>query len=168
MEEKILIAYASKYGSTAEVAQGIGRILAEQGQTVDVKSMASIDRLDSYRAIVLGSPIYATRWLPEAEDFVNRFKISLTDLPVACFTVCMALRDGSEKSRILVAHWMKPVYEVINPVATGLFAGALEARRMGLIWHVILWLRKTPQGDFRDWPEIQTWASRLPSAFAVN
>lgn len=168
MTKKLLVAFASRYGSTAEIAQAIGRILAEQGRIVDVSPIASIDTLDPYCGIVLGSPIYATRWLPEAVEFVNRFKTPLTALPVACFTVCMALRDDTEKSRKLVANWMKPVYEMINPVETGLFAGALEARRMGLIWHVILWLRKTQQGDFRDWPAIQSWASQLPSAFAIN
>jgi menaquinone-dependent protoporphyrinogen oxidase len=70
----ILVAYASKYGST----QGIGERIAEQlrqlGKQAEARSMDDVSDPSSYEAFVLGSGVYAGSWLKEGrESFTSRF-----------------------------------------------------------------------------------------------
>jgi hypothetical protein len=57
MPNKILVAYASRTGSTAGVAEAIGQILAESGAPVEVGHMQDVKDLAPYRAVVAGSAI---------------------------------------------------------------------------------------------------------------
>nr|HQD26703.1 flavodoxin domain-containing protein [Methanoculleus thermophilus] len=65
MAERILVAYATRYGSTADVAEAIGDELRKSGADVDVKPVGEVRDLSLYRAAVIGSPIYMGKWLPE-------------------------------------------------------------------------------------------------------
>ena len=59
MSGRILVAYASRGGSTAGVAEAIGQTLAAGGSEVDVRSMTEIDDVTAYQAVVAGSAIQA-------------------------------------------------------------------------------------------------------------
>ena len=165
---KVLIAHASKYGSTAEIAQFIGDKLRVQGIHVDIRPVSEIDSVSDYDGYIVGSPIYATRWMPSAMQFLERFRDTLAQKPTAYFTVCMALRGNEEKMRPVVTNWVKPQCDLLAPVALGLFSGALEWRRMGWIWRFILWVRKSPQGDFRNWHAIEKWTCALPEKLRLS
>jgi hypothetical protein len=56
--ERVLVAYGSKHGSTAEIADRIGERLREAGHEVDVLPAGSVTDLDRYEAVVLGSAVY--------------------------------------------------------------------------------------------------------------
>ena len=164
---KILIVYASRYGSTAEIAQFISEKLSLQGYQTNLMPAYAVQSIEGYDGVVLGSAIYATHWLPAAIQFLERFRSDLAQVPVAYFTVCMALRGNEEKMRPVVGNWIKPQCELVPPVSQGFFPGVLEWRRMGWVWRLILWLRKSPQGDFRNWRAIEDWALTLPEKFRL-
>ena len=72
MNDKILVTYASRAGSTAGVAEAIGKILAENGVQVEVSPMNEVYDLSPYRAVVAGSAIQGGKWLPEAMQFMQK------------------------------------------------------------------------------------------------
>jgi menaquinone-dependent protoporphyrinogen oxidase len=165
MENKILIAYASRAGSTAGVAEAIGRALAEGGLRVDVRPMAEIADVEPYAAVVAGSAVRGG-WLPEAIEFVRAHQIALRRKPFASFLVCISLAmRGGELYRAGLAKHLAPVRALVHPVSEGLFAGALDvaalpaADRMKMRIPVTLGI--FPEGDHRDWEKIRTWAADL-------
>jgi len=127
MSNKILVAYASRTGSTEGVAQAIGKVLVECGTEVDVCEMQAVKDITPYQAVVAGSGIQGQQWLPEAMQFIRTHKAALASKPFAAFLVCMtlAMRNG-EKYRTHVAEWLAPVRVLVRPISEGLFAGALD------------------------------------------
>src|SRR5512133_2873747 len=122
MNTKILVTYASRFGSTAGVAEAIGKTLAESGAQVDVLSMREVKSLAGYDAVVAGSAINGGAWLPEAMQFVREHQLELKRKPFATFLVCMTLtmRSG-EQYRTHIASWLDPVRALVMPVSEGLF-----------------------------------------------
>ena len=110
MSNKILVTYASRTGSTAEVAAAIGKTLAENGTEVDVLSMNEVKDLSPYQAVVAGSAIRGSKWLPEAMEFIKTHRTELAQKRFAEFTVCITLAmSNGEKYRAGVAEWVAPV-----------------------------------------------------------
>jgi menaquinone-dependent protoporphyrinogen oxidase len=164
MKDKILVAYASKCGSTSEVAKAIGQTLANNGTTVDVRPIDKVTDLSVYRAVVLGSAIRQGRWLPEAKKFVETHQQALSRVPTAYFTVCMTLAQDTEGNRRKVAAYLEPVHQILRPIEEGFFAGKLDYGRLGLVERLVMEsMKHAPQGDFRNWTAIQTWAQALPA-----
>ena len=168
MPNKILVAYASRIGSTTGVAEAIGRTLAESGAQVDVLPMQDVKDLTPYRAVVAGSPIRDRQWLPEAMEFVQEHRAGLARKPFAVFLVCMTLAmPNGEKYRQGVAEWLQPVRALVRPVREGLFAGTLdmskiESWRDRLKFRVSVALGVWTEGDHRDWKAIRQWTENLP------
>ncbi len=162
MTKRVLIAYASKVGSTADVAAEIGRVI-EQGSNVavDVQPVGKVNRVSGYDAVIIGSAIRHSKWLPSAVQFVERNREALRKVPVAYFVVCMTMRDDTEKNRQTVMAYMNPVRKVLQPLDIGLFAGELEYERFPFFTRLLIALNRLPQGDFRNWNAIRAWASNL-------
>lgn len=91
MKQKILVTYASRFGSTEGVAQAIGKTLSEAGADVDVLPMSRVNELSMYKSVVAGSAINGGAWLPEAIQFLRDHLGELKRKPFAAFLVCMAL-----------------------------------------------------------------------------
>jgi menaquinone-dependent protoporphyrinogen oxidase len=166
MNDKILVTYASRAGSTAGVAEAIGKTLAESGAHVDVLPMQSVTDLSPYRAVVAGSAIQSAQWLPEAMQFVQAHRAELDRKPFAAFLVCMTLAMKKGDYRQHVAAWLEPVRDVVHPVSEGLFAGALDLRKIPsfgdrLKFRLSVLLGVWSEGDHRDWDAIHTWAANL-------
>jgi menaquinone-dependent protoporphyrinogen oxidase len=169
MDKKILVTYASKYGSTGGVADAIGKKLCSKGATVDVLLMKNAVNLSSYQGVVVGSAIYMGKWLPEAVDFVKKNVEVLRRIPVAYFLVCMTLCKPTEENRAKVLAYLDPVLKAIpeiKPVGIGAFAGALDYNNLSWLNKKILKSKGTPEGDFRDWKAIRAWAEE--SAFTKS
>jgi menaquinone-dependent protoporphyrinogen oxidase len=161
MEKKVLVAYASKYGSTGGVADAIGKELCAKGVSVDVTLIKNARNIGSYQGVVIGSAIYMGKWMPEAVDFVKKNKDALRRVPVAYFLVCMTLARPTDKNRAEVLSYMDPVLKEaseIKPVGIGTFAGAIDYNKLSWIYKKILKSKGTPEGDFRDWNAIRAWA----------
>jgi len=159
---KILVAYATKAGSTAEVAAEIGRVIESKGGCqVDVRPVGKLNGVDGYDAVVIGSAIRAGKWLPEATKFVEKHRDALGRVPVALFTVCLTMKDDTEENRRTVAAYLDPVREVVQPVEMGLFAGVMDYSKLPFILRLMMKAMKSPQGDFRDWEAITSWADNI-------
>src|SRR3970282_2633114 len=126
MNDKILVTYASRAGSTGGVAEAIGKTLAESGAQVEVRPMKDVKDLAPYRAVVVGSAIQGGRWLPEAMRFMQTHRAALAQKPFAAFLVCMTMAMKRESWRRAVPDWMAPVRALVKPVKEGYFAGALD------------------------------------------
>jgi menaquinone-dependent protoporphyrinogen oxidase len=161
MSERILVAYASKCGSTGEVAEAIGEALCNGGAAVDVQRVKNVSDVSPYRAVVVGSAIRMGRWLPEAVKFVEMHRDALSQVPVAYFAVCMTLQEDTEENRREAAAYLDPVREMVQPVDAGLFAGAMDYGKLSLPFRWIIQAMKVPEGDFRDWDSIRAWGTNL-------
>ena len=173
MQNKILVTYASRAGSTADVAEAISKTLMEGGAAVEVLPMQAVKDLSSYRAIIVGSAIRKSKWLPEAVQFVRANQETLRHKSLAMFTVCIALaRSNDEQYRSAVAGWVAPVRALVRPLSEGLFAGMLDFSKLPINWDTLL-LRATvaagifPRGDHRDWQAIRGWAESLKPLLEV-
>lgn len=167
MNDRILVTYASRAGSTAGVAEAIGKTLAEDGAQVDVLPMQEVKDVSPYRAVVAGSAIQRAQWLPEAMQFVQTNQAALAQKPFAAFLVCMTLAmPGAEKYRQGVAEWLGPVRAMLRPVSEGLFAGALDLSKVPsladrLKFRLSVAFGVWKEGDHRDWAAIRAWAADL-------
>ena len=159
--DRVLVAYASKAGSTAEVAAVIARKLADAGLAVDLRRARNIRSLAGYRTIIVGSAIRAGQWLGEASGFVKTHREALAVRKTAFFTLCMTLQQDTPGNREKVAAYLKPVREVLEPDWIEAFAGKMEYRRLALGPRLIVKAMKVREGDFRNWDAIGSWADRL-------
>ena len=167
MSHKILVTYASRLGSTAGVAEAIGKTLTDNGAEVEVRRMEEVTDLTPYHAVVAGSAIRGNQWLPEAMQFIQKHQAALRQKPFAAFLVCMtlAMKNG-EKYRPHVATFLDPVRALVRPVSEGLFAGVLNIGKVEsfsnrLKFRISVLFGVWQEGDHRDWNAIREWAAGL-------
>jgi menaquinone-dependent protoporphyrinogen oxidase len=167
MPNRILVTYASRSGSTAEVAQAIGQSLAEGGVQVDVIAMQDVKDLSSYTAVVAGSAVRGSKWLPEAVQFIQANRSTLAQKKFATFTVCITMAmKNAENYRTGVLTWIAPVRAMVKPLSEGLFPGRLDFSKLPFDFNTLK-LRLTvalgifPGDDRRDWNAVRTWAEGL-------
>ena len=167
---RVLVAYGTKYGSTAEIATRIGLRLTSAGFDTDIL-YANLDiDLAKYDAIIVGSPMYAGKWLPEPALMivVNRERIQYT--PIALFSVGMIDIKHPGKLRDEHDAWIDETFiqedVTLNIVASATFNGEYWRRNFP-VWMRIIdsIVRITPEGDFRNWGEIDTWADETADTF---
>ena len=159
-EDRVLIAYASRCGSTGGVAEAMGQTLRGTGVSVDVRSMGNVIDLNPYRSVIVGSAIRMGRWLPEAIDFVKKHRDRLGRVPTAYFVVCVTMKDDTQENRGKVLAYLDPVRKEapqMQPTNTGLFAGAVDFNKLSFMYRSMLKAKGTPEGDFRNWAAIRTW-----------
>jgi menaquinone-dependent protoporphyrinogen oxidase len=159
---RILVAYATRAGSTAEVADAIGKKLAAGGAMVDVKPVKKVQSIDGYQSVVLGSAIRFGNPLPEMTDFVYTHKDELRKVPAAYFIVCFILRENTEENRKTANAYLDPLRTEVTPVDVGLFAGKMDYSKLSS-WEtfIVKYIVKAPEGDLRDWKQINDWATNL-------
>jgi menaquinone-dependent protoporphyrinogen oxidase len=175
LSTKILVTYASRAGSTAEVAEAIAKTLMTPSRRVrglddvlvDVMPMREVQDLSSYQAVIAGSAIRKSKWLPEAVQFIRTHQSTLRHKPFAMFTVCITLAmSNSDQYRSAVSAWVSPVRAMVRPLSEGLFAGMLDFNKLPVNWDTLMlratvWFGVFPRGDHRDWNEIHAWAESL-------
>jgi menaquinone-dependent protoporphyrinogen oxidase len=161
MGNKVLIAYASRCGSTGEVAEAIGRELCAAGTAVDVRQVKDVIDVSAYRAMIVGSAVYRFNLLPEAVEFVKANREALSQVPLAYFVVCGTLQEDTPEKREKAATFLTPLREMVQPVDEGLFAGRIDYSRVSLLEQLIVRVLGGKEGDWRDWDAIQAWATGL-------
>lgn len=161
MKDKVLIAYASKCGSTSEVAVAIAKELTARGKTVDVCLSKNVSTLDGYQAVVVGSAIRMGQWLPEAVEFVETYQQTLWLLPTAFFTVHMMNLGDDETSRKNRLAYLDSVRKIMTPQQEMFFAGKMDMARLSFLDRLIAKAVKATDADLRDWQAIRSWANLI-------
>lgn len=164
MNSKVLIAYASKYGATREIAERIGAVLCQAGINTDVLPVK--DGLDAktYRAVILGSAVYVGKWPKEAEAFIKANEQNLSSRPVWLFS-SGPTGEGDPVELVegkCVPDGLQKVIARIHPRGITVFHGNIDPARVNPIekWAIKSVVKK-PFGDFRDWDQINAWASGI-------
>jgi menaquinone-dependent protoporphyrinogen oxidase len=158
----VLIAYASKLGSTGEVAKAICDTLAAGGNPVEVKRVGDVGDVSAYDAVLLGSAVRMGRWLPEAVDFLERNAGPLASKPVSFFSVCMTMFEDTQASRARAQKITTAAHAIREPAAEAFFGGRMDYGRLSFAEQMILRAMKVPEGDYRDWEAIRAWSEQLP------
>jgi menaquinone-dependent protoporphyrinogen oxidase len=162
MSASVLVGYATRYGSTQEVAEAVTARLHEKGLKVDIQPMREVRTLAGYSAVVLGAPLYMFRWHKDARRFLSRHREALTERPVAIFALGPTHDPYDEKEwqgsrEQLDKELVK--FPWLTPVALEVFGGKFDPAK--LRFPINLFAGKEPASDIRDWTAIRTWASNL-------
>jgi menaquinone-dependent protoporphyrinogen oxidase len=196
--KKILVAYATMAGSTAEVAEAVGEEIGKSGWQVDVLPLSEVQSLQGYDGVVVGGPMIMG-WHRAALGFLKKHRSALGRVPLAVFVMAMSLTQTGEANvdGVLVyvdeklpklpeqagrlnfreryarlSNYVRPILAAARPakpVRIGLFGGRLEYGR--LKWWAVLFamvIIQAQAGDRRNWAAIRAWAAELPSAFGLE
>lgn len=166
MDQPVLIAYATKYGATREIAERIGASLQEAGLTVRVAPADQVEDLAPYGAVVLGSAVYAGQWRKEAADFLAEHENALAERQVWLFS---SGPTGEGDPVELMKGWrfpeaQQPIADRVGPQDIAFFGGELDMQKLNLPEKLIVKAMKAPTGDYRDWESIETWAESIAAA----
>jgi len=161
MNAFILVAYATKGGSTEQVALDVAGRLSAHGLVADVRAADNVTSLDDYDGVVLGSSIYMGRLHGDARSFLRRYRAELSERPLAVFAMGPRTLEpgdvaGSEKQ--LAAGLAKE--PELEPFATTVFGGVFDPDAHHFP------LNRMPASDARDWVAIRRWADEVATHFA--
>jgi menaquinone-dependent protoporphyrinogen oxidase len=156
---RVLVAYASKHGSTGGVAEAIVERLRALEVGAEACSVDDVEDLRGFDVVVLGSAIYAGSWIKGAVDFAERNRDTLEQLPVWLFSVGPLgeeVEDQEEQPKQLAA-----LREELHPRGYRVFFGALDRAKLSFPERMMVKAVRAPEGDFRDWDEIGAWAGEI-------
>lgn len=165
---KVLVAYESKYGATAGIAERIAETLRKDGLDVDLMKAREVHELRSYDAFVVGSAVYYGAWMKEAIDFVKREAATLGARPLWLFSSGPTGAETTDKQGrdIREVFLPKTISELpVTPRDHRVFYGAFDPKNIGGIVGVLL--NKLPSsagtiaGDYRDWTDIASWSDKI-------
>lgn len=159
----VLVAYASKRGSTAEIAETVAATLRREGLRVCLERCEDVRGLDGYDAVVLGSAVYMKRWRGDARDFLKKHRKALRQMPFWVFSsgpVGDPAQDDPE--------WMEPPKIVEKVEELGgrdhvIFGGRLPSEPKGFMEKAMVKGVPKEYRDRRDWAEIRGWAKGIAS-----
>jgi menaquinone-dependent protoporphyrinogen oxidase len=166
MDVPVLVAYATKYGATAEIADKIGQVLRVAGLPADVLPVKQVKDLAPYKAVVLGSAVYIGQWRKEAAAFLKANEQALAERPVWLFS---SGPTGQGDPVQLAQGWrfpnaLQPIADRIHARDIAVFHGALDPKKANPIEKWVVKNVKAPFGDFRDWAAISAWAAAIADA----
>lgn len=196
--KKILVAYATMAGSTAEVAGAVAEEISKSGVQVEVLPISEVGDLRVYDGIVVGAPMIMG-WHRQAKQFLKKHRIALQQVPLAVFVLAISLTETGEMNLegvevtidenlpkppekagqlsfqeryAQLSKYLNPILRSVRPVqpvGIGVFGGRLEYGR--LKWWAVLFVMlviKAPAGDRRNWAAIRAWAAGLPALMQIE
>jgi menaquinone-dependent protoporphyrinogen oxidase len=173
---KILVAYASRHGATAGIAERIAQTLERTGLDVTLRPAEEVRSVDEFGAFVIGSAAYMGGWLGAATTFVRRHREVLAGRPVWTFSSGPVGNEpldakGRDQLKMAEPKEFEEFARTIQPRDQKVFFGAYDpdAPTVGMAEGLMKrFLRfapaartALPTGDFRDWPAIEGWAARI-------
>jgi menaquinone-dependent protoporphyrinogen oxidase len=167
MPTSALVAYATRYGSTQEVAEVVAATLREEGLETDIQPMWKVRTLEGRHAVVLGAPVYIGAWHKDAHRFLSKHREALTKRPVAIFALGPIHADEKEMQDAR-GQLEKDLAQFawLTPVAFAMFGGKYDPAKLRFPDSLLAALpasplHQEPASDVRDWAAIRTWASSL-------
>ena len=162
MDGIVLVAYASKHGSTREVADAICESLHRAGLRAHLRPAADVDDLEGYGAVVLGAPIYMGRWHRHAHRFLRRHEKNLTDRPLAVFALGPVSEEASDWRQSREHLDAALARHEVDPVRVEMFGGKVDPAQL------LFPFSHLKGGDYRDWNAVAAWAAGLPAALGIR
>ena len=169
---RVLVACASRYGATQGIAERIAATLRQQGLETTVQPAQQAADPARYDAAVIGSAAYFFHWMKPASSFVRRNSRALADRPVWLFSSGpLGTKDKDAQGRDL-REFLEPkeiakFRETLKPRDHRVFFGAMDSAKLGFLHRLVYKLPANrdnalfPQGDFRNWTEIDSWAATI-------
>ena len=163
---KVLVTAASQHGATYEIAESIASVLRKRGFDSTVSRPEQVDDVTRYDAVVIGSAMYTGHWLEPANDFAHRFAHGLAQRPVWLFSSGPV---GDPRRKLVQKMTADPI-ELPSVLALTrarehrIFAGKLIGDDFGRAQRLSLLIFRGLQGDWRDWVEIERYASAIADA----
>jgi menaquinone-dependent protoporphyrinogen oxidase len=172
---KVLVAYATRHGATAGIAERIGARLRARGVDADVLRVSQVGDPAGYDAFVVGAAAYMFHWLGDAATFVRRNRDILASRPTWLFSsgplgTDLVDKEGRDVFETTVPREFPELREAIHPRGEKVFFGAWDpaAKPVGVAERFVRLMpaaRDTlPSGDFRDWPAIDAWTDEVAAA----
>ena len=167
--QAVLVTAASMHGATAEIAEAIGKTLADHGLAATVIAPGEVSDIDGYDAVILGSAVYTGHWLDAATDLAKRCRPGLATRPVWLFSSGPV---GEPTGKLAQAMAKDPVELPTIRAATGardhqMFAGKLDPKSLSGIQRAALLAFPGLNGDFRDWDKIRQWTDGIAQQLAT-
>ena len=166
MKPLVLVAYATKYGSTEETARMVGAVLGAEGFEVEVCPVNKLPLWKPYAAVVLAAALYMGRLHGDARRFVAEHRDELRRIPVALIVPGPVAKE--EKDWVTAQQQLdKELARLpwLHPVAQKIVGGKWDPAKSG--WLIRWMLRKVPAADARDWNAIRGWARDLAVKFKL-
>lgn len=159
---KVLVAVASKYGGTQEIAYTIGKIISKCGIDTDIKNVEADGDVSAYDAVVLGSAVYHGNWLKSARDFVDKHADELASRPTWLFSSgpIGSPSKPADDEQVLVAK----ILPEIKAREHRIFSGKLDRSKLNLRERAIVSVVREADGDFRNWGDVFSWAYSIAEA----
>ncbi|GAA2224692.1 flavodoxin domain-containing protein [Promicromonospora sukumoe] len=173
---RVLVAYASKYGATEGIAQRIGETLRGRELEVDVAKCGDVAEVSGYDAYVVGSAAYEFNWRKEARKLVEHNTDQLAAHPVWLFSsgplgTEKVDKEGKDVLQGAEPKQFKQYADLLHPRGTQVFRGAYDHDKVHGADRIIAWMPgirdAMPQGDFREWDVIDTWAMSIADALGA-
>jgi menaquinone-dependent protoporphyrinogen oxidase len=162
--KKILVAYATKCGATAEISQVITESLCASGLSAELKRANSVKSIIGYQGVVLGTAIYMSSPLKEATSFIEKFSSQMTHTPLAIFDVSLTMKEATSENQKVALGYLESISNTIPPIKTGAFSGRIDLSTLPPLYRMFAQADSEgvlAAGDFRDWKAISTWAKEL-------
>lgn len=161
---RVMVACASKHGSTEGIAEAIAERLRQSGHEAVAVRVSDVTDLNGVQAVVLGSAVYAGSWMKEAAEFADAHAEALAGMPLWLFSsgpLGTEVQDEEEQPRQLAK-----LTETLRPRGHRMFFGAIDRSALGFGERMIMKAVKAPDGDFRDWNAIGGWADEIARELA--
>lgn len=166
MSKKVLVAYASFSGSTAETAMFIGKKLGEKGMAVDVKPVEKTKSVEGYDRVIIGSAVMMGKLKPSVVAFTEKNKTALNKVPVSLFIVCLTMAKDTPENRKTASGYLDPLKAQVKPVGPeGLFPGRVRFKDLPYPQKFLTWLpafkKAVPEMDSLDWVGVEKWVGEV-------
>ena len=158
----------------------MGEKLRERGMEADVLDVGAARDVGVYEAFVIGSALYMFHWMKGARRFVSRNRAVLSTRPVWLFSsgpVGTQKKDAQGRDLLEVSgpRELGELRALVKPRGHRVFFGALDGSRLkGIIGLTYRLARRSeaarnemPEGDFRDWKDIEAWAAGIAEALSA-
>ncbi|MFD0318513.1 flavodoxin domain-containing protein [Streptomyces flavalbus] len=162
---KVLVAYGTTNGATAEIAETVAEVLNREGVPAEARPARSVSDAAAYGAVVVGGALYAGRWHKDARRFVRRHRGELAGRPVWFFSSGPLDTSASEREIPPVPGVQRAMTE-LDAVGHVTFGGRLEEGARGRVARMIL--RSGKGGDFRDTTAVESWATGIAKELTAD